>query len=129
MRLEAEDVGVVQHSKVRFHPIQNTFDPTALKGARRGTGAGRAAVGRPGPQMARSTIPAMPALPSLSFLSEETAAELAAQERRSELDCKSGVLPSFSGVIVPLTISNFTAGLHELGRPLPRWPHCAPAPP
>lgn len=49
----------------------------------------------------------MPGLPSLRLLGEETAAELAAHERRVDaLDSKAGVLLGFSGVIVALSAVN-----------------------
>lgn len=58
----------------------------------------------------------MPGLPSLSLLSEEVSAELAAHERRADaLDSKAGVLLGFSGVIVALTATNLGGGLALAG--------------
>ncbi len=58
----------------------------------------------------------MPGLPSLSVLSDETSAELAAHERRADaLDSKAGVLLGFSGLIVALTTANLDAVVAHIG--------------
>jgi hypothetical protein len=58
----------------------------------------------------------VPGLPSLDLLSDEVAAELAAQERRSDaLDSKAGVLLGFAGVLVGLTVASLHGAWATIG--------------
>ena len=58
----------------------------------------------------------MPALPSLTLLSDEVVREIEVQERRTDaLDSKAGVVLGFAGVLVPLSLANLHGNLAHVG--------------